>query len=298
MAIYHFTWDLDFFGYIEPGTAVTGGWRIFARLIATSFLFLVGFSLFLAHGRAIRTRAFARRLAVIAAAAGAITAITFFATPDAFIFFGILHHIALASVLGLAFLKLPAVAVLAAALAVAVAPHFAHAPFLDHPAFWWTGLSRNVPGSNDYIPIFPWFGAVLAGIAAAKVAERTGLLLRMARFAPASKLPLLAATGRHSLAFYLLHQPVLVSAVWLFAQVVPPEAPDQEALFLQACGEECAREHGEPFCRAYCACVLEAVVAEDRFDVLYDAERSPETQSWLEDIAFRCSVKNDTQRDE
>ena len=26
MAIYHFTWDLGFFGYIEPETATTGGW--------------------------------------------------------------------------------------------------------------------------------------------------------------------------------------------------------------------------------------------------------------------------------
>ncbi len=44
MAVYHFGWDLEFFGYMDAGTTVTGGWRLFARSIATSFLFLVGVS--------------------------------------------------------------------------------------------------------------------------------------------------------------------------------------------------------------------------------------------------------------
>lgn len=44
MAVYHFVWDLEFFGYVAAGTAGTGGWRMFARLIASSFLFLAGYS--------------------------------------------------------------------------------------------------------------------------------------------------------------------------------------------------------------------------------------------------------------
>lgn len=292
MAIYHFTWDLDFFGYIEPGTSVTGGWRIFARIIAGSFLFLVGVSLYLAHGRQIRTRAFIKRTAVIAAAAAGITLVTYFATPNAFIFFGILHNIALASILGLLFLKLPALLLLACAAAAIALPHFVHASFLDQPVFWWTGLSRNVPGSNDFIPIFPWFGVVLAGIAAAKLAAAGGVLARLADFKPASKIPLLGAAGRHSLAFYLLHQPVLVTLVWLATQVAPPPAPDREAIFLQACGQQCVGAHEERFCRAYCSCVLDAAVAENRLDALYDPQRSPEIQSWIDDVAFRCSVEN------
>ena len=88
MAIYHFTWDLEFFGYAPPGTAAEGGWRIFARMIAGSFLFLVGFSLVLAHGKSIRWRSFAIRLAQVGVAALAITIATRFATPDRYIFFG------------------------------------------------------------------------------------------------------------------------------------------------------------------------------------------------------------------
>ena len=40
MAVYHFTWDLEFFGYAEPGMTAVGGWKMFARCIASSFLFL------------------------------------------------------------------------------------------------------------------------------------------------------------------------------------------------------------------------------------------------------------------
>ena len=41
------------------GMAAQGGWKLFARCIASSFLFLVGVSLFLAHGEAFRRKPFA-----------------------------------------------------------------------------------------------------------------------------------------------------------------------------------------------------------------------------------------------
>src|SRR5690606_24526482 len=69
MAIYHFTWDLGFFGYTDPQMATTGGWRIFARVIAGSFLFLVGFSLVLGHQQGFRLRPFLMRFGKIALAA-------------------------------------------------------------------------------------------------------------------------------------------------------------------------------------------------------------------------------------
>jgi uncharacterized membrane protein len=155
MAIYHFAWDLEFFGYVEPGTTQVGGWRFFARSIATSFLFLVGASLVLAHAKGVNWKSFAKRIAMVAGAAGAITLATWIAVPDAFIFFGILHHIALASVLGLAFLRMPLALVLIAAALVFAAPHFLRMPFFDHPALWWLGLAPQNPRSNDYVPWRP-----------------------------------------------------------------------------------------------------------------------------------------------
>ena len=54
MAAYHTGWDFEFFGYLEPGTTGQGAWKLYARIIASTFLMLVGFSLVLGHGRGFR----------------------------------------------------------------------------------------------------------------------------------------------------------------------------------------------------------------------------------------------------
>ncbi|TIY10607.1 MAG: DUF1624 domain-containing protein, partial [Mesorhizobium sp.] len=151
MASYHFTWDLEFFGYTDPGLTAFGWWKFYARCIASTFLFLVGVSLFLAHGKQIRWNGFWKRFAMVAGAALAISAATRLATPDSFIFFGILHEIALASLLGLAFLRLPALLTLVVAAFVITAPLYLRSEIFDHPALWWVGLSATNPRSNDYV---------------------------------------------------------------------------------------------------------------------------------------------------
>ncbi len=47
MATYHFTWDMEFMGYLARGTAEAGWLKIYARAIASTFLFLAGVSLML-----------------------------------------------------------------------------------------------------------------------------------------------------------------------------------------------------------------------------------------------------------
>src|SRR5690606_14784953 len=269
MAVYHFAWDLEFFGYAPPGMTAEGGWKLFARAIASSFLFLVGVSLWLAHGRGVRVRPFLKRLAMVAAAAAAISLVTFMAVPGGFIFFGILHQIALASALGLAFLRLPAVVTLIAAVFVAAAPHFLRSGIFDHPALWWVGLSSVNPRSNDYVPLFPWFSAVLAGIAAARIAGRAGLFARMGRRALPRWTRSVQFAGRHSLAVYLIHQPVLIASLWLVSQVAPAAEAPREAQFTRACAVQCESMRDAPFCVRYCACVLEDLAAEGRFDEVY-----------------------------
>lgn len=290
MAIYHFTWDLEFFGYAPPGMAAQGGWKLFARCIASSFLFLVGVSLFLAHARGVRWTPFLKRLAMVAGAAAAITIATWFATPNVFIFFGILHQIALASLLGLAFLRLPAIVTIAIAILVIAAPLFLRAPIFDHPALWWVGLSVQPPRSNDYVPLFPWFGAVLLGMACAKLADAAGLFRALAQVRlPAITVPLQFA-GRHSLAFYLIHQPILIGGLWLFSLLFPAAEPPRELQFTRACTTQCEETETVPFCQYYCVCVLDSLVEEGRFDEVYAGAPSPETSRWLQETVSACSV--------
>jgi uncharacterized membrane protein len=289
MAIYHFTWDLEFFGYIDAGTTTVGGWKLFARSIASSFLFLVGVSLFLAHARGVRWRGFGTRLAMVAGAAVAISIATWFAMPESFIFFGILHQIALASVLGLAFLRLPWPLVLVLAAGVIAAPAYLTSSAFDAAWWWWTGLSETRPRSNDFVPLFPWFGAVLAGIAAASLAERSGLLDRLSRVvAPRWGAPLLFI-GRHSLAFYLIHQPVLIGCVFLFSQVVPPQLETPQVQFRQACERSCSAERDEEFCGFYCVCVLDAIEGENMLDGLFSGRQNEEQRLTIAALAAICT---------
>jgi uncharacterized membrane protein len=293
MASYHFTWDLEFFGYVAPGMTAIGGWKIYARCIASTFLFLAGVSLLLAHGNGIRWNGYWRRLAMVAGAAAAISLVTFFAVPNGFIFWGILHQIALASLLGLAFLRLPWLVTLAVAAAVIAVPFNFRSTFFDHPWWWWLGLSSVNPRSNDYVPLFPWFGAVLIGIAAAKVATSTGARQWLAdRRVPAALRPL-AFAGRHSLAVYLIHQPLIIACIWLFAQVWPAPAIPREAQFTSACEASCHESRDSEFCTRYCGCMLETLQQENALEGVFAGDRSPDLRNRVADIAGICTMRTD-----
>ena len=293
MASYHFTWDLEFFGYAAPGLTAFGGWKLYARCIASTFLFLVGVSLVLAHGRGIRWKGFWRRFAMVAGAAAAITLVTYVAVPQGFIFFGILHQIALASLLGLLFLRLPALLTLVVAALVIAAPQYLRSPSFDHPALWWVGLSTVDPRSNDYVPLFPWFGAVLAGVGVTKLARAAGILDRLADLSPGRWLRPLSLAGRHSLAFYLIHQPVLIGCVWLFSQIAPATALPPQDTFLSSCHASCRQVRDDAFCTSYCGCMLGRLDGGDTLVRLDKGDVDPALQARIADLASTCTAETD-----
>jgi len=286
MAVYHFTWDLEFFGYIEAGTTGAGGWKLFARSIAGSFLLLVGVSLVLAHGRGVRWGAWRIRLAMIVAAALVITVASYQTTPESFIFFGILHQIAFASVAGLLFLRLPWIAAAAAAIIVVAVPLAARSVLFDDPWWWWLGLSERGIRSNDYVPVFPWFGAVLAGMALAMLARDAGLLPRLAAIVPGAWSRPFTFIGRHSLAFYLIHQPVLIGLVWLAAQIVPAPPPAEDARFMRACQATCEATRDSGFCDRYCGCMLRTVEENGLLGMVFDGQADDR----LQELAAQCTA--------
>lgn len=211
MTIFHFAFDLELLGIHERGFITQPHWKYFARAIATSFLFLTGVSLYLAHRDGIRWRGWKIRMAKIVAAAIIITIATYFATPDQYIFFGILHAIAFASLAGLLFLRVPWQVIIPIAIGVFALRYYGRTELLNAPYWYWTGLSASNPNSSDYVPVFPWFSAPLLGIAFAKLIENMNWLDVLAKprlEQGASRL--LKFLGRNSLVYYLLHQPIMI----------------------------------------------------------------------------------------
>lgn len=211
MTIFHFAFDLELLGVQEPGFIAQDHWKYFARAIATSFLFLTGFSLYLAHRDGIRWQGWKIRMTKIVAAAILITIATYFATPDQYIFFGILHAIAFASLAGLVFLRVPWQVIIPIAIGVFAMRYYGRTELLNAPYWYWTGLSAANPNSSDYVPVFPWFSAPLLGIAFAKLSERMNWLDALAKpKLEQSVAKLVKFLGRNSLIYYLLHQPVMI----------------------------------------------------------------------------------------
>lgn len=289
MATYHLTWDFEFFGYLEPGTATSGWLKIYARAIASSFLFLAGFSLVLAHYPELKARSFAKRLAVIVAAAAAITVATAVAMPESMIFFGILHAIAAGSLVGLAFLRLPPLVTLAAAAAAIALPNFYRSEIFDAPALLFVGLSQHLPRSNDYVPLLPWVGALLTGIAAARIAIASGWLSRLAGL-PAGP-SWLRLAGRNSLIVYLLHQPLLIAVVFLISIIAPPQKRDPMQSYLASCENACLAEGSDAaLCQRFCACTLDRLQQQSLLSPLQSGAILPDQDERILELARECSA--------
>jgi uncharacterized membrane protein len=177
--------------------------------------------------------------------------------PREFIFFGILHSIAVAGVIGLAFLRLPWPVTMIAAILVLLAPQFIASPVFDEPLLRWLGLSSITPATLDFEPVFPWLSPFLAGMALAQIAlpsfAKSALAAWRPRHAPSLAF---AFAGRHSLAIYLIHQPLIFGTLSLVATLTLPGASmAEDRPFVDACRSICASRGGEEaHCLSYCAC--------------------------------------------
>lgn len=205
MVIFHFTFDLALFGHISADTMSQPFWYYFARMIAGSFLFLSGVSLWLAHGQGLRWRSFWTRFAKLVAAAVLVSTASIWLVPGGPIWFGILHAMAATALIGLIVLRLPWPVTLALAAVVFAAAWMGRSPAFDGLWLVWTGLAETRPMMGDYVPLIPWAAPALAGIAFAKA-----LRLDLWRgHTPSRALQTMTIPGRHSLVIYLIHQPIL-----------------------------------------------------------------------------------------
>jgi len=211
MVVYHFVFDLRFYSVVRADFENDPFWLTYRAIVLSTFLLVVGVSLVLARHYGVSTGRFARRVGVIALCALAATIGSYLVFPERFIYFGILHSIAVASLLARPLAGRPRLALGLGVLAIVAGLVLSH-PFFDSRAASWLGFNTVKPPTEDFVPLFPWLGVVLVGIWLGHEFLRRDF----APIAPLARTPdWLHWMGRHSLAIYMVHQPVLLGLLWL-----------------------------------------------------------------------------------
>jgi uncharacterized membrane protein len=212
MALFHFAFDLNHFRLLEPVQNFYRDpfWTVQRAVIVTLFMAVAGASQAVAIEAGQGWPRFWRRWAQIAGCAVLVSAGSALMFPNSWISFGVLHGFAV--MLVLARLAAPLRGWLwPLGFVLVLLPQFVQHPFFDTRLTNWVGLVTRKPVTEDFAPVLPWLGVMLFGLAA----EQWLLAHRRAAVTgaiPAAARPL-AALGRWSLTFYMVHQPVLIGAI-------------------------------------------------------------------------------------
>lgn len=136
---------------------------------------------------------------------------TYIFIPEQAISWGILHFLALASILGLLTLRTGYMNFIFGIL-------FLIFPYTAFPIFHsWFLIPIGFPPleytSADYYPLIPWFGYYLIGQGIGYTCTKNNFLLSLDLYT--SRSPLFLFLGRHALMVYMVHVPVMYGVMWM-----------------------------------------------------------------------------------
>jgi len=212
MAVFHLCFDLNLYGLIEPRQNFYRDpfWTGQRTVIVSLFLLCAGLGQALALKAAQGWPRFWRRWAQVAACALLVSLGSAWMFPKSWISFGVLHGVAVMLILARLLAPLRGGLWLLGALAL-VLPWLLQHPAFDTRLTNWVGLVTRKPVTEDWVPVLPWLGVMLWGLAAGQwlLQHRRSVL---AGAVPAALQPL-ALLGRWPLTFYMLHQPLFIGAI-------------------------------------------------------------------------------------
>lgn len=220
MTVYHLCFDLNHYRWINQDFYRDPFWTWQRTAIVSLFLLCAGAGQAVATHRGQSWPRFRWRWGQIVGCALLVSAGSYMMYPQSFIYFGVLHGIAIMLII----VRLTAHwgqwlwFCGAAAIAMKFIAYYAISmggtlQFLNEKVFNWLGLISVKPITEDYVPLIPWLGVMWWGMAAAKwllqyrPALLTGSISAAVRW--------LALLGTWSLTYYMLHQPVMIGVLEL-----------------------------------------------------------------------------------
>lgn len=201
MVIFHFCYDLSTFGWASYNTGQDLEWRIFRAIIVSSFLLAVGMSSFLAYHKGVDKKKLTLATTKLVAVAILLTIGSLLMYPKTWVYFGIIHLIAVALPISVLFVRIPVVAFITG---VSIIVLYALG-WLTLESIWtWSVDNIGIPKQTvDLASLIPWLGVVLIGVF---IMHKQIFSLKLPEHYVFNKLGTL---GRYSLIIYLVHQPVL-----------------------------------------------------------------------------------------
>ncbi len=211
MVTFHSVFDLNHFGYIQIDIYnLSGFWQKFRNFIVFLFLLIVGVSLYLANFNGINRDKFLKRLIILFFGSMLITTSTYFIFPNSWIYFGIIHFIFLASIIGIWFVKFPNFSLF---LSIVMFIGYKFGYLSSSFIFKITLPILNLPYiTEDLIPFFMWFWVVLLGIF---IGSKKLFKFKIIQNSLTNKISFL---GKNSLLIYFIHQPMFFGIFYIISR--------------------------------------------------------------------------------
>lgn len=221
MVVSNFITDLDYFNFYKINT-LSGTWWFLARTTAAIFVFLVGVSLTISYSRATSSKPqatspialkYIKRGLKIFSWGLIITFVSWLFIKEDFIIFGVLHLIGLSIILAYPLLKFRFANLLLGSIFFALGFYIKNI-FVSAPYFLWLGIPPTNYYSVDYLPLIPWFGAVLFGLFIGNTLYPSGIRnFKVPALENFLSIKFVSFLGKNSLLIYLIHQPILILAL-------------------------------------------------------------------------------------
>ncbi len=207
MIFYHYTFNLSYF-FDYPINLDAFFLKIIPPVFSSCFLLVSGYS-------SVLSRNVAKRGLYVFFWATVVTLVTFIITPEAPVFFGILHCIGIMMIIAHFLKNIPDVLLLISPILVFIIDFLIKDLSVNYNYLLFLGITSNSFTSLDYYPLIPHGAFFLFGIFLGRNFKPDFLYKKLENKIGEA----LTFAGKNSLKVYLLHQP-LFFAIYYFIKMI------------------------------------------------------------------------------
>lgn len=225
MIVFHFLYDINYFN-IYKINLYSGYFLIYVYMIGTFFFLLIGISLTLSYNKAKKTLTkkelqlkYLYRGLKIFGLGLLITLITWRFLNEGYVIFGVLHCIGLSIILGYLFINFRYFNLIFGFVLIFIGLILKNFTF-NFQWLIWLGFKPTLFYTLDYFPLLPWFGVILIGIFLGNILyPKHSRIFKLIDLSELKIIRLFGYLGQNALIIYFIHQPILLSLIYLYLMI-------------------------------------------------------------------------------